>query len=77
MDDEVYAGELQASPMVTRALDEELARFIASLVDWLNTRLSWINARLEHRLPALPRYLSHFSVHSAGGGEQRAQAGAP
>lgn len=37
MDDAVYARGLQASPVVARALDTELAQFLAPLVEWLDT----------------------------------------
>lgn len=39
MDDAVYARGLQASPVVARALDAELAQFLAPLVEWLDTLL--------------------------------------
>lgn len=39
MDDAVFAGGAQASPQVARALDAELAQFLAPLVEWLDTLL--------------------------------------
>ena len=66
MDDAVYAGGLQASPVVAHARDDELAQFLAPVVEWLDTL--WINAWQEHWSPALSRNFSYFSVHSAGSG---------
>lgn len=39
MDDAVFAGGPQASPQAARALEEELTRFLAPVVEWLDTLL--------------------------------------
>ncbi len=39
MDDAVFAGGTQASPVVAHALEEELIEFLAPFVEWLDTLL--------------------------------------
>src|SRR5690348_910005 len=39
MDDAVFAGGAQASPVVAHALEEDLIQFLAPVVEWLDTLL--------------------------------------